>query len=108
MAVATLTLLLALLVFLATKEMFGTGAAFLALSLVAFEPNLLAHGALVTTDAGISCFMFATIYAFYRYVKVPTVYRLVVVGLSAGLAKTIEPEFQVRSIPGIEQKLADK
>jgi tetratricopeptide (TPR) repeat protein len=25
-----------------------------------------------------------------------------------GLAKTIEPEFQVRSIPGIEQKLADK
>src|SRR3954454_8271780 len=57
MAAATLTLLLALLVFLATKEMFGTGAAFIALSMIAFEPNLLAHGAFVTTDAGISCFM---------------------------------------------------
>ena len=56
MAAATLTLLLALLVFLATKEMFGTGAAFIALALLAFEPNLLAHGALVTTDAGFFLF----------------------------------------------------
>lgn len=90
MAAATLTLLLALLVFLATKEMFGTGAAFITLALIAFEPNLLAHGALVTTDVGISCFMFATIYAFYRYVKAPSVWRLVVVGVSAGLALAVK------------------
>lgn len=86
MAAGTLTLLLAVLVFVATKEMFGTGAAFVALTLLAFEPNLLAHGAYVTTDAGISCFMFATIYAFYRYVKAPSWWRLLLVGLSAGLA----------------------
>ncbi len=90
MAAATLTFLLALLVFLATKEMFGTGAAFIALSLIAFEPNLLAHGALVTTDAGISCFMFATIYAFYRYVKAPSIWRLVTVGVSTGLALAVK------------------
>ena len=30
--------------------------------------------------------MFATMYAFYRYVKVPTVRRLLVVGLAAGFA----------------------
>ena len=90
MAAATLTLLLALLVFLATKEMFGTGAAFIALSLMAFEPNLLAHGALVTTDAGISCFMFATIYALYRYVKAPSVRRMLIVGVSAGLALAVK------------------
>jgi hypothetical protein len=86
MAAAIFTLLLALLVFLATKEMFGTGAAFIALALLTFEPNLLAHGAVVTTDVALSCFMFATIYTFYRYVKAPSIWRLVLVGVSAGLA----------------------
>ncbi|MDX6709447.1 MAG: hypothetical protein QOH96_463 [Blastocatellia bacterium] len=90
MAAAILTLLLALLVFLATKEMFGTGAAFIALALLTFEPNLLAHGAVVTTDAALSCFMFATIYTFYRYVKAPSVWRVVLVGVSAGLALSVK------------------
>ncbi|MDX6559584.1 MAG: hypothetical protein QOF72_2633, partial [Blastocatellia bacterium] len=88
MTASILTVLLALLVFLATREFFGTGAAFIALTLIVFEPNLLAHGARVTTDAGLSCFMFATIYAFYRYVKVPSVWRLTIVGLAAGLTLT--------------------
>jgi hypothetical protein len=86
MAAMSLTLLLALVVFLATREMFGTGAGFIALTLVVFEPNLLAHGALVTTDAGLACFLIATIYAFYRYVKAPSAWRLVVTGMAAGLA----------------------
>jgi len=90
MAAAILTILLALLVFLASKEMFGTGAAFIALALLTFEPNLLAHGALVTTDAGFSCFLFATVYAFYRYVKAPSVWRLIIVGVSAGLVLAVK------------------
>jgi hypothetical protein len=85
-AVAILALLLSLLVFLAAKEMFGTGAAFVALSLLVFEPTLLAHGAVVATDVGLSCFMFATVYSFYRFVKVPSVTRLIIVGVCAGLA----------------------
>jgi hypothetical protein len=85
MAAALLTLLLALLVFVAAQEMFGTGAAFIALLLLVFDPNLLAHGAVVGTDVGLSCFMFASIYAFYRYVKVPSGWRLLVVGLATGL-----------------------
>jgi 4-amino-4-deoxy-L-arabinose transferase-like glycosyltransferase len=90
MAAATLTILLALLVCLATREMFGTGAAFISLTLLVFEPNLLAHGALVTTDAGLSCFMFASIYAFYLYVKAPSWWRLGVVGIATGLALSIK------------------
>ncbi len=86
MAVSFFTLLLALLVFLAAQEMFSTGAAFIALTLLVFDPNLLAHGAVVGTDAGLSCFMFASIYAFYRYVKAPSALRLIVVGLATGLA----------------------
>lgn len=90
MAAATLTLLLGLIVFLGTKEMFGTGAAFISLTLLVFDPNLLAHGALVTTDAGLSCFMFASIYAFYRFVKAPSVWRITIVGVSAGLALAVK------------------
>ena len=86
MAAATLTVLLVLLVFLAAREMFGTGAGLIALALLAFDPNLLAHGAVVGTDAGLSCFLFAGIYAFYRYVKVPSNWRLALAGLATGLA----------------------
>src|SRR5258708_6888613 len=49
MAASLLTLLLALLVFLTAREMFGTGAGFVALGLIAFDPTLLAHSALGTT-----------------------------------------------------------
>jgi hypothetical protein len=86
LAAALFTLLLALLVFLAGQEMFGTAAGFIALALLAFDPNLLAHGATVTTDVGITCFMFATVYAFYRYTKAPSVSRLLLTGLAFGLA----------------------
>jgi 4-amino-4-deoxy-L-arabinose transferase-like glycosyltransferase len=82
---ALLTVLLALLVFLAAREMFGTAPAFFALGLIAFDPNLLGHGALVTTDVGVSCFLFATAYAFYRYVKAPSIWRIVLVGVAGGL-----------------------
>lgn len=85
MAAASLTLLLGLLIFLAGREMFGTAAGFVALLLLAFDPNQLAHGAFVTTDTGLACFLFAAVYGFYRFVKRPTLWRLVVVGLAAGL-----------------------
>jgi 4-amino-4-deoxy-L-arabinose transferase-like glycosyltransferase len=86
MAASLLTILMLVLVFLATQEMFGTVAAFIALGLLAFDPTVLAHGAVVGTDMGLSCFMFASIYAFYRYVKAPSAGRLVVVGVATGLA----------------------
>jgi len=85
-AASLLTVLLVLLIFLATQEMFGTGAAFIALTLMVFDPNLLAHGAVVATDIGLSCFMFASVYAFYRYVRIPSRWRMIVVGIATGLA----------------------
>lgn len=86
MATASLTVLLALLVFLAGQEMFGTAAGFVALLLLVFDPNQLAHGAFVATDTGVTCFLFAAVYTFYRYVKRPSVGRLLLVGVAAGLA----------------------
>jgi hypothetical protein len=86
MAASIFTLLLLVIAFLATREMFNTTAGFLALGLLVFDPTLLAHGALVTTDAAQSCFLLASIYAFYRYVQLPSAGRLVITGLAAGLA----------------------
>jgi 4-amino-4-deoxy-L-arabinose transferase-like glycosyltransferase len=86
MAAATLTIAAALVVFAAAYEMFGATVGLLALVLFVFEPNLIAHGSFVTTDMGESLFLFAAVYAFYRYVKKPFVWRLLLAGLLVGLA----------------------
>ena len=86
MFAAVLCVLMALLVYLAAFEIFGPLAALFSLALIVFEPNLIAHGAYVTTDMGITCFMFATIYALYRYREQPSRNRLLVLGLATGLA----------------------
>lgn len=80
-----LALGLSLVIFFATREWFGTNAALVALTVAVFDPNLLAHSALVTTDMGVTLFFLASIYAFYRYVKQPTVLRLALAGVVAGL-----------------------
>jgi tetratricopeptide (TPR) repeat protein len=86
MAASVFTLLLLLIAFLATREMFNTTAGFLALGLLLFDPTLLAHGALVTTDAAQACFLLSSIYAFYRYVQLPSAGRLTITGVAVGLA----------------------
>ena len=86
MCVMPFVLLLALLTFLAGREMFGTAAGLVAMTLVAFEPTLLAHGPFVTTDATVSCFFLASIYSLYRWVKAPSLPRLLTVGMACGLA----------------------
>jgi hypothetical protein len=80
-----LALALSLLVFWVARAWFGTTAGLVALTLVCFDPNLLAHSALVTTDMGVTLFFLASIYAFYRYVKQPSMGRLVLAGVAAGL-----------------------
>jgi hypothetical protein len=86
LATSAIAILLALAVYLAAQELFGTAAGLIALALIAFDPTLLAHSALMTTDAGGACFMFCSIYAFYRYAKKPSIIRLVLAGLVVGLA----------------------
>lgn len=86
MSVMVFVLLLALLTFLAGREMFGTSAGLVALTLIAFEPTILTNGPFVTTDATVSCMFLASIYSLYRWVKAPTLLRLLTVGLACGLA----------------------
>jgi dolichyl-phosphate-mannose--protein O-mannosyl transferase len=76
---------LALMVFFVARAWFGNAAALIALTLVVFDPNIMAHSALVTTDVGVSLFFLATIFTFYRWATQPTLSRLLVAGLAAGL-----------------------
>ena len=89
-AICIFALALGLLVFLAADEMFGPGAALFALALFVFSPIILANGALVATDMAITCCLFAAVYAFYRYVRQPSVLRLIICGVVTGLALAVK------------------
>ena len=82
---ALLSLGLAALVFLATLQMFGRWEALTALAILGFEPNLIAHGVLVTTDMALTATAFGSVFALYRYAKDPTWRRFSLVGLAFGL-----------------------
>jgi 4-amino-4-deoxy-L-arabinose transferase-like glycosyltransferase len=84
--VSIFVFVLGLLVVLAAREMFGDAAALIALCLFVFDPLILAHGPLLGTDMGATCCIFGAIYAFYRYVKRPTLLRLSVCCLATGVA----------------------
>jgi 4-amino-4-deoxy-L-arabinose transferase-like glycosyltransferase len=86
LVIIILSVVLAVLVFATANEMFGPVPAIVALALVVFEPNILAHGGLVTFDVGLSCFLLATVFAFYRYVANPSVRTLAITGVALGLA----------------------
>ncbi len=85
MAASIFTICLGLAVFLLAYFMWGEGPAFLALALLVFEPNFLAHGALVTTDIGVTLGIFLGVSGFYFYLRKPSALRLVCAGLAAGL-----------------------
>jgi 4-amino-4-deoxy-L-arabinose transferase-like glycosyltransferase len=80
-----LALAFSVVLFLTAREMFGDWAALAALALAAFDPNILAHSALVTTDIGVSLFFLSSIWAFYHYVRKPSWARLILASLDAGL-----------------------
>jgi hypothetical protein len=61
-----LGLALAGLVFVWARTLFGPPGGLLALALCAFDPNLIAHAALATTDLGVTLFFFAALYFLWR------------------------------------------
>jgi len=85
-AITIFALLLAMLVALAANEMFGRQTALVALLIFVFDPLIIGNAPLITTDTAVSCFIFATVYAFYRYTKKPSILGLLICGLAAGLA----------------------
>jgi hypothetical protein len=80
-----MSMMLALLVFLAAWEMFGQWEALTAMAIVAFEPNFIAFGSLVLTDMAISATAFGAVYALYRFGNKQTWPRFLMAAVAMGL-----------------------
>jgi Dolichyl-phosphate-mannose-protein mannosyltransferase len=85
LAMMLFPLVLVVLVWQFTRRMFGQQGALLATVLLVFEPNILAHGALVNTDVALTTSFFAALFAFYEYVEAPALWKAVIVGLAVGV-----------------------
>ena len=85
--VMLLSVSLAALVFLWARELNGMWAGLLALLLYVFDPNILAHSSVVTTDLGGVLFAFASVYCLWRFCQRPSWGGLVLTGVLFGLAQ---------------------
>lgn len=79
-------ILLAGVLFIAGKEMFGTAAGLIALALYVFDPSVLANAPYVTTDTAAACSFFTTVFLFYRFMKDLSWKRAAGAGVVLGLA----------------------
>ncbi len=70
--IVLLSLLFGWFIFKWTKELAGILGGLFALTLYAFDPNILGHNHFVTTDLGIAGFMMISFYYFLRFIKDPT------------------------------------
>ena len=64
--IVALGVVLGALVFFWVYEWLGLLPATIVLAFYAMEPNLLAHSSLVTTDLGVTCFIFGAVYFLWR------------------------------------------
>jgi hypothetical protein len=79
-----LALLLACVVFAFTRSTFGDLAAWIALFLCVFDPNILAHGHTAGTDLGVTLFIFSAIWMWVLTLKRNSLGLAVIAGLLAG------------------------
>ena len=85
--VLALGLLLGVVVFLWSRELYGDEAGLVALFFTVFCPSLIAHAHLATVDVGFTAFAVLALYLFHRFVQQPSAGRLVACGLVLGLAE---------------------
>jgi hypothetical protein len=82
-----LTLLGGYICFLWAQQLYGTNSGFIALLLWTFSPNILAHGQLVTTDAGATSLGLLAAYSFWRWLRSSNWTVTVFAGCALGLAE---------------------
>lgn len=80
-----LSLILGLFIFKWTREASGILAGLFALTLYAFDPNILGHNHFVTTDLGIAAFITFAFYYFLKFIKDPNWKNTFISGLFLGL-----------------------
>src|SRR5262245_61989250 len=80
-----LALALGVLILVWGRALLGPGAAAAALLLYVFDPTILAHGPLVTTDSGFAAFAVLFLYALWSYLNHRSLKRLLLCGGAMGL-----------------------
>jgi len=80
-----ISLLLGFFIFKWTRELFSLSAGLLALIFFAFNPNVLGHNHLVTTDLGIATFTVISFYYFLKFIKYPSWKNVFLAGFTLGL-----------------------
>ncbi len=84
--IAWLAMILGACLFRWASEWFGSRAGLVALALMIFDPNILAHSTLATIDLGATCFIFIAMYALQRLVRQYNRLNLMLAGAVLGLA----------------------
>lgn len=88
-----LMVILGLVVFTWARHLVPThadSAGLLSAVLVWFSPEVLAHGRLVTTDAGVAAFMIFSLFALHQFLFRPTWSRTVWAGTLLGIAQLVK------------------
>ncbi len=86
-ATIALSLLLALYVVRWSYELYGRNGALLSLSLYVFDPNLLAHGQLVTADLPAALMTTMALYHFWHFLKLGGKQRALFSAVTLGLSQ---------------------
>ena len=86
-AAIALSLLLALYVLKWSYELYGRNGALLSLSLYVFDPNLLAHGQLVTADLPAALMTTIALYHFWHFLKLGGKRRALFSAVTLGLSQ---------------------
>ena len=81
---------LAWLVWRWSQRLWGERGAMLSLLLCCFDPNLLAHARLVTTDVWIALVFTAVLYRFWRFAEQPTAGRGIALAVAFALAQVVK------------------
>jgi tetratricopeptide (TPR) repeat protein len=77
---------LGILLFCWAHEWLGFTPAAIALAFYTIEPNIAAHARLVTTDLGVSFFIFATVYSLWRTCRQPSARNVAALAVCFALA----------------------
>ncbi|MFH1187196.1 MAG: glycosyltransferase family 39 protein, partial [Candidatus Levyibacteriota bacterium] len=85
LVVIIFSVLLAFLVYLFSKKLFGGLAGILALSIFIIEPNILAYGHYASTDVIFTFFYILSFYLYYIWQNNLTMKRIIIFGIVVGL-----------------------
>lgn len=81
-----LSLILGFFVYLWAKKLYGVKAGLFALTLYAFDANIIAHSRFITTDLGIAATIFINLYFLWKFLEEPSKKGLLLVSLTLAIA----------------------